>query len=156
MTLDYLTSETCQYGFQRLDRGGLVLKSVNKATHILGFPVPRHSGFAGPLLTIGEIIAGLTAGLVTWSSVIISAISIPILYAGKMAQIKYKEKLKGFPIPTELALVAVTTVIFYFYEADVKIVGEVPGGLPTFTVPKFSLLQTIGKVQIKSLFTGKL
>ena len=38
-----------------------------------------------------------------------------------MAQIKYKDKLNGFPIPTELALVAVTTLIFYFYDADVKV-----------------------------------
>ena len=126
-----------------------IIVSLAQATHILGFSVPRHSGFAGPLLTICEIFKGLTAGLVTWSSVIISVISIPILYAGKMAQIKYKEQLKGFPIPTELALVAVTTVIFYFYEADVKIVGEVPGGLPAFTMPKFSLLQTIGRVDFR-------
>ena len=38
-----------------------------------------------------------------------------------MAQIKYKDKLNGFPIPTELALVAITTLIFYFYDADVKV-----------------------------------
>ena len=96
-------------------------KKLQKATHIFGFPVPRHSGFAGPLLTCWEIINGVFGGLITWSSLIISLISIPILYAGKMAQIKYKDKLNGFPIPTELALVAITTLIFYFYDADVKV-----------------------------------
>ena len=72
-------------------------------------------------MTCWEIINGLFGGLITWSSLIISVISIPILYAGKMAQIKYKDKLNGFPIPTELALVAITTLIFYFYDADVKV-----------------------------------
>ena len=105
---------------------------ITKATHIFGFPVARHSGFAGPLKTIYEVVKGLTAGLVTWSSLIISLISIPILYTSKLAQIKYKSKLNGFPIPTELALVAITTTIFYFVETDVKVVGEVPGGLPEF------------------------
>jgi len=117
-----------------------IIVSLAQATHIFGFPIARHSGFAGPLLTIGEVFKGLTAGLVTWSSLIISLISIPILYAGKMAQIKYKEKLNGFPIPVELALVAVTTTIFYFVDSDVKVVGEVPGGLPEFKLPRVELL----------------
>ena len=117
-----------------------IIVSLAQATHIFGFPIARHSGFAGPLLTIGEVFKGLTAGLVTRSSLIISLISIPILYAGKMAQIKYKEKLNGFPIPVELALVAVTTTIFYFVDSDVKVVGEVPGGLPEFKLPRVELL----------------
>jgi len=60
-----------------------------------------------------------------------------------MAQIKYKDKLNGFPIPTELALVAVTTLIFYFYDADVKIVGDVPGGLPPLKPPNLSLINLV-------------
>ena len=78
-----------------------------------------------------------------WRSVVISCISIPFLYSCKLLQIKYKEKLRGFPIPSELFLVIVTTTICYYVGAggdELKIVGPVPGGLPAPTVPPFSAL----------------
>ena len=68
---------------------------------------------------------------------IISAVSIPFLYCSKLAAIKYKEKLKGYPIPAELFLVIITTMICYFLPEDneVIVVGHVPSGLPTPAVP---------------------
>ena len=48
---------------------------------------------------------------------------------------RYKEKLNGFPIPTELVLVGVTTLIFYFWDVKIKVVGDVPGGLPAPRIP---------------------
>ena len=48
---------------------------------------------------------------------------------------RYKEKLNGFPIPTELVLVGVTTLIFYFWDVEIKVVGDVPGGLPAPRIP---------------------
>lgn len=78
---------------------------------------------------------------------IISAVSIPFLYAAKMMQIKYKERLKGFPIPAELFLVIITTIVCYFVtdaNPDLIIVGEVPGGLPMPKVPPVASL--FGKI----------
>ena len=68
---------------------------------------------------------------------VISLVSIPFLYACKLAAIKYKEKLRGYPIPAELFLVIVTTTVCYYLpeDNDVIVVGEVPSGLPTPAVP---------------------
>ena len=137
----------------------LIIVSLAQGTHIFGFPVQRYSGLAGPIYTFVDICKSIFGGMITWSSFIISIISIPILYSGKMAQIKYvqkaggpcipafkpfyvsniyfryKEKLNGFPIPTELVLVGVTTLIFYFWDVEIKVVGDVPGGLPAPRIP---------------------
>jgi MFS superfamily sulfate permease-like transporter len=76
---------------------------------------------------------------VNTSAVIISCVSIPFLYGSKLLQIKYKDRLKGFPIPAELFLIIVTTTVCYFLPEPNKviIVGEVPGGLPKPFLPPF-------------------
>jgi len=101
-----------------------IIVTLAQGTHIFGIHVTRYSGFAGPLKTFGSIMYGIFQGLkkfvfcgnfkiflgVNWNSVIISAVSIPFLYSAKLLQIKYKDKLKGFPIPAELFLIVVTTI----------------------------------------------
>ena len=65
-----------------------IIVSLAQGTHIFGFPVQRYSGLAGPIYTFIDICKSIFGGMITWSSFIISIISIPILYSGKMAQIK--------------------------------------------------------------------
>ena len=65
-----------------------IIVSLAQGTHIFGFPVQRYSGLAGPIYTFVDICKSIFGGMITWSSFIISVISIPILYSGKMAQIK--------------------------------------------------------------------
>ena len=89
--------------------------TLAQGTHIFGISVTRYSGFLGPIKTFISILSGIFGG-VNWRSVTISAVSIPFLYSMKLLQIKHKEKLKGFPIPSELFLVALTTLSkLYFY-----------------------------------------
>ena len=135
-----------------------IIVTLAQATHLFGIPVTRFSGFASPLKTIGSIFQGKNlnqlrksprmdsllliklqglAGGVNMPACIISAVSIPFLYCSKLAAIKYKDKLKGYPIPAELFLVIITTTICYFLPEDneVIVVGHVPSGLPTPAVP---------------------
>lgn len=115
-----------------------IVVALAQGTHLFGVPVTRYSGFAGPLKTFGSIIYGILQGVNT-SAVIISCVSIPFLYGSKLLQIKYKDRLKGFPIPAELFLIIVTTTVCYFLPKPNKviIVGEVPGGLPKPFLPPF-------------------
>jgi len=113
-----------------------IIVTFAQATHLFGVPVTRFSGFASPLKTIVSICQGIAGG-VNIPACIISVVSIPFLYICKLAAIKYKEKLRGYPIPAELFLVIVTTTVCHYLpeENDVIVVGEVPSGLPTPAVP---------------------
>jgi MFS superfamily sulfate permease-like transporter len=126
--------------------GSAIIVTLAQATHIFGFPVQRYSGLGGPIKTFIQIIKQLFMGASNISSVIISLISIPLLYTSKLAQIKYKDKLRGFPIPTELFLVVITTVIVEYLlpvNNDVIVVGPVPGGLPYPKIPNFKNFEII-------------
>lgn len=113
-----------------------IIVALAQATHLFGVPVTRFSGFASPLKTIVSIYQGIVGG-VNMPAVLLSAGSIPFLYLSKLAELKYKDKLKGYPIPAELVLVVVTTAISFLIPTPnhVIVVGEVPSGLPTPAIP---------------------
>ena len=100
-----------------------IIVTLAQGTHIFGISVTRYSGFLGPIKTFISILSGIFGG-VNWRSVTISAVSIPFLYFMKLLQIKHKEKLKGFPIPSELFLVALTTLSKSFFYLSTLVHGD--------------------------------
>ncbi|CAG5098235.1 Oidioi.mRNA.OKI2018_I69.XSR.g15487.t1.cds [Oikopleura dioica] len=77
-------------------------------------------------------------------SIVVSIICISILVPIKWASRKYKEKLRGFPIPGELLLIVIFAISQTFAPewgslGKIPEVGEIPKGLPVPVLPDVTL-----------------
>lgn len=80
---------------------------------------------------LAEILSHLPQSNVP--DVIISIISLPTLLVAKFLNERYKKKLRNIPIPVELILVVVATIVSYFGKLDkppynVNVVKTIPTG----------------------------
>lgn len=87
------------------------------------------------LQTYHDIFANISDANV--ADIIISVISLPSLFIVKYLNQRYKKKLKNVPIPIELILVVVATMVSYFCHLEkapynVNIVKDIPTGLVLF------------------------
>uniref|UniRef100_H2ZIG8 STAS domain-containing protein n=1 Tax=Ciona savignyi TaxID=51511 RepID=H2ZIG8_CIOSA len=73
------------------------------------------------------------------AEIILSLITVVVLYPVKLLSVKYKKKLHNIPIPIELLVIIVTTVISANVNLNAKygidIVGAIPSGLPGPVLP---------------------
>jgi len=118
---------------------------VSQFNNLLGIKVPRLDGaFRLVRTTYFSILALPTANL---AEIIISSITI-ILLATHNDWIKpwYSKKIK-FTLPMEMVMIALGTTLSYFclfnQNYGVKILGEIPTGFPSPTVPPFDLIPNI-------------
>ena len=108
---------------------------------LLGLSIPRFKGIASVLRTWVEIIKNIPdTNLVT---LLISVICMAIIYlVKKFVNERYKKKMK-IPIPIELFVVVLATLLSYYLKFeetyDIKIVEDVPIGLPSPKFPNLSL-----------------
>ncbi|CAF0955390.1 unnamed protein product [Brachionus calyciflorus] len=118
---------------------------VSQISTLLGIKLgDNHIPFVliGDFIEIGKNIANTKI-----ATLIISIISIIFLYIVKIhINEKYKAKLP-VPIPVELIVVVVGTVASYFGKFNqkygVKIIGDLPLGIPTPRAPPIKLLPTL-------------
>ena len=109
--------------------------------------VPRRSGPGSFFLTWVDMLSNLPNADV--ESVIISVISIAIIWTTKILSRRYSKQLRKLPIPGELFVVIVFTIFTTFFEYAHKIeqVGEIPAALPTPRVPSLKAAgEAIGSV----------
>ncbi|OZM56002.1 sodium-independent anion transporter [Lottiidibacillus patelloidae] len=107
--------------------GAALIIGLSQLKHLLGIDIPRGSVF----LTLSEAAKNITDTNVL--TLLIGITSIAILLFFKM-------KMKKFPAP--LVVVVGGTLLVSFLnlkDQGVKIVGEVPMGLPQFSLPAMSL-----------------
>ncbi|KAI8511281.1 hypothetical protein Bbelb_103810 [Branchiostoma belcheri] len=107
--------------------------------YLFGLDIPRYSG---PLsITVIAIFSRITQTNI--ATLVTSIISIIVLVVLKELNLRYKHKLKGIPIPSELIVLIIGTVVSHFASMEerygVKVVGVIPTGLPKPTVPRVSL-----------------
>ncbi|KAI6655229.1 Solute carrier family 26 member 6 isoform X1 [Oopsacas minuta] len=99
---------------------------------------------------------------ITWLSIVISIISIIVLYIVKFLDDFLQKKKFPFPIPVQLVLIVIFTIASYFakFEANfgVEIVGYIPRGVPSFMLPNPSyflpLLDNAIIITVVSYSTG--
>lgn len=99
---------------------------LSQLKHILGFDLPKDSIF----VILYEAIRGI--GETNLTALIIGAGSIAVL-------LFFKKKLPRFPAP--LVVVVLGTVFTYLFKlnetAGVNIVGDIPQGIPSLSLPAF-------------------
>ncbi|XP_069486696.1 sulfate anion transporter 1 [Ambystoma mexicanum] len=112
--------------------------------YLLGIKIPRSQGFGMIITTWINIFQSISGTNVC--DVITSAICIAVLVAAKELGDRYKKKLK-IPLPTELVVIVVATLISHFcnlnklYGSSVS--GDIPTGFIAPKVPDFGLMPRV-------------
>ncbi|XP_035677634.1 sulfate transporter-like isoform X1 [Branchiostoma floridae] len=114
----------------------------SQVKYLLGLEIPRYSGPLSLVYTFIDVFRLITQTNV--AALITSLICIIILLIGKEVNLRYKDKLRGIPIPTELIVLIIATLVSYYADLNgnygVNIVGDIPTGLPVPKAPDVSRL----------------
>ncbi|XP_061184538.1 prestin-like [Saccostrea echinata] len=113
-----------------------------QAKHIFGLNVFRFNGYFKIIKTWVAILKNI--GDTQWLPLVIFTVSFIILYVVKVhINIRYKKRLK-VPIPADLIVVVLATVITYtanLYENNgLNVVKDIPAGFPSLNIPDLKLV----------------
>ncbi|XP_037796739.1 solute carrier family 26 member 6-like [Penaeus monodon] len=115
---------------------------TSQVKSLFGISVPRHSGPFSIINTYVDIIGQLLSANVT--VIIVSSITIIILVINNELIKPRVKKVTKLPIPIELLAVVAGTVASFFLDLrknyNVRVVGDIPTGLPSPSVPPLELL----------------
>lgn len=121
--------------------GAAILVFTSQVKHILGLEVPRYSGAFAVVKTYIFMFKNIT--LAVPGSVITGVVCILVLIALKYISEKLKHRMK-FPIPAELIVVVLGTVVSYFVglneKFQVSVLHDIPKGLQAPSAPSFMLM----------------
>ncbi len=100
--------------------------AASQLKHLLGISIPRGK-FHETLIHVAHHFSDIN-----WPTFVLGAVAITILFFIK----KIKRRIPGPLIIVFLGILAVQ--LFQLTTSGVKVIGEVPGGLPTFGIPEIS------------------
>uniref|UniRef100_A0A671M1S8 Solute carrier family 26 member 1 n=1 Tax=Sinocyclocheilus anshuiensis TaxID=1608454 RepID=A0A671M1S8_9TELE len=103
-----------------------------QAKYLLGLKIPRHQGYGTVVVTWINIFKNIHK--TNFCDLITSAICIIVLVARKEIQDRYKDRLK-IPLPTELVVVAVATIVSHFADLHGQFSSSISGAIPTGFIP---------------------
>ncbi|NXS11132.1 S26A1 protein, partial [Neodrepanis coruscans] len=109
--------------------------------YLIGIKIPRSQGHGMLVITWINIFRNISQA--NLCDVITSSICIVVLVTAKELGERYKHKLK-FPLPTELVVIVVATLVSYYgklnevYESSVS--GAIPTGFIPPKVPQFNFM----------------
>ncbi|EDV24935.1 uncharacterized protein TRIADDRAFT_24909 [Trichoplax adhaerens] len=118
---------------------------TSQIKHVFGISVPRYSGAFVIPRTYYYLFANISR--TNWISLVMGILCIISLLVMKKLNEKYKNKLP-FPIPAELLVVIAGTLASYLGKLgdkphNIKIIGNIPTGLPPPSAPPFELMGTM-------------
>ncbi|XP_069109459.1 prestin-like isoform X2 [Argopecten irradians] len=120
--------------------GAAVHVFTSQVKYIFGLSIPRFGNLFQIVFTYKAIFSKIHE--VQLATVLTSAVCIVVIYIVKV-QInqRFKDKLK-IPLPIELLVVIAGTAVSHFAKFktnyDMKVVGEIPAGLPDPILPTFT------------------
>lgn len=120
-----------------------------QAKYLLGLKIPRHQGYGTVVVTWINIFKNIHK--TNFCDLITSAICIIVLVAGKEIQDRYKDRLK-IPMPTELVVVAVATIVSHFADLNGQFSSSISGAIPTgFIPPKVPSVELMPRVAFDAI-----
>lgn len=115
-----------------------------QAKYLLGLKIPRHQGYGTVVVTWINIFKNIHK--TNFCDLITSAICIIVLLAGKEIQDRYK-KILQIPLPTELVVVAVATIVSHFADLNGQFSSSISGAIPTgFIPPKMPSIELMPRI----------
>nr|XP_022906818.1 solute carrier family 26 member 6-like [Onthophagus taurus] len=137
-----LISETMVSGFTT---GAAVHVLTSQVKDLFGYVIPKHKGLFTVVNTYISLFAEITH--LNFVATLISVVTIGVMLFNNEILKPKVAKLCSFPIPIELMVIVFGTLISYLFSLNqnngIKIVGEVPKGLPFPMAPPFSLMNEI-------------
>lgn len=120
---------------------------TSQIKHIFGIQMGRYSGPFKLIYSYIDVFSNISqTNLVTFGMSAVSVLIIALVKELINNNPKIKPKLK-MPVPIELVMVILGTVISYFLKLNdyhhVRIVGKIATGIPTPLPPPFSLLREV-------------
>ncbi|KAI5622576.1 sulfate anion transporter 1 isoform X1, partial [Silurus asotus] len=120
-----------------------------QAKYLVGLKIPRHQGYGTVVVTWINIFKNIHKTNIC--DLITSAICIAVLLAGKELQDRYKNRLK-IPLPTELVVVALATVVSHFVDLNGQYNSSISGAIPTgFIPPKVPSIELFPRVALDAI-----
>ncbi|PAA59271.1 hypothetical protein BOX15_Mlig005698g1 [Macrostomum lignano] len=121
--------------------------------YVLGIKVPRRNGVFSLPLHYFDLLRNITE--TNFVTVGIAVVSIVILYGTKeFVNPKVRKRIKA-PLPIELLIVSLGTILSYFLDLkknyNVQIVGTIPTGIPPPELPDFSILRASMAIEIVTI-----
>ncbi|CAH1373967.1 unnamed protein product [Tenebrio molitor] len=137
-----LLSETLVSGFTT---GAAFHVIVSQIKDLLGLHIPRHKGLFVVINTVQSVVQELS--MVNWAAVLISVVTSAVLILNNELLKPVVAKKSSFPVPIELIAIVAGTLVSKYCDLEeiysIKIVGEIPSGLPLPRPPPFSLVTTV-------------
>ncbi|XP_044259438.1 pendrin-like isoform X2 [Tribolium madens] len=137
-----LLSETLVSGFTT---GAAFQVIASQIKDLLGLKIPKQKGlfvFTNTLKCVFDEISETNT-----AAVVISLVTIFILIANNEVVKPLVAKKSSFPIPIELIAIVLGTLVSRYCNLEaiysIKVVGEIPSGLPAPTTPPMSLLASV-------------
>ncbi|XP_010639967.1 sulfate anion transporter 1 [Fukomys damarensis] len=112
--------------------GASVTILTSQLRHLLGVRVPRHQGPGMVVLTWLSLLRGL--GEANVCDVVTSAVCLVVLLAAKALSDRCRHHMK-VPLPTELLVIVVATLVSHFGQLHKRFGSSVAGHIPTGFVP---------------------
>ncbi|XP_030050322.1 sulfate anion transporter 1 [Microcaecilia unicolor] len=112
--------------------GASLMILTAQVKYLLGIKIPRSQGYGMIITTWINIFKNISE--TNFCDVITSAICIVVLIAAKELGDRYKQKLK-LPLPTELIVIVVATLISHFGNLNQVYGTSVSGSIPTGFIP---------------------
>ncbi|GJQ74244.1 hypothetical protein Trydic_g19148 [Trypoxylus dichotomus] len=141
-TVSNLISDTLVSGFTT---GAAVHVFTSQVKELFGYSIPKHKGMFSIINTYVSIFKDISN--VNYVTMAISAVTISITVFNNEFLKPRVAKLCSFPVPIELVVVTAGTLISYFCRLNtdhaVRIVGNIPSGLPPPRLPPFALINNI-------------
>ncbi|XP_071514884.1 prestin-like isoform X2 [Panulirus ornatus] len=118
---------------------------TSQVKYLFGVPVPRYNGPFKLIYTYWDLFQRLAS--VNPAVLIMSAVSIVILVFNNEVLKPRAKKYTNLPIPIELLVVVVGTAVSYLANLEgnygVRVIGDIPTGLPTPSTPPVELLPDV-------------
>nr|CAD7432363.1 unnamed protein product [Timema monikensis] len=137
-----LLSETLVNGFTT---GAAVHVLSSQIKDLLGVDIAKYKGPFKVVYSFIETCSKITTANV--AAIIISAITMVVLVLNNEFLKPYVSKVSKVPVPIELLVVVAGTLVSTYTKViadyDIVVVGTIPTGLPTPTLPPFSLLADV-------------
>ncbi|CAJ0583666.1 unnamed protein product, partial [Mesorhabditis spiculigera] len=149
LQMDFLTSFLSDQVIIGFTTGASVHVFTAQLNKLLGVSLPRVTGIGKLFGVYSELFSSIKAGHASLSTFLISLTTILVLYIAKSCiDPIIKKKLNSrIPVPYDLLVIIFGTIFSYFLRLHstygIKVVGEIPTGLPSTQLPNpglFSLM----------------
>jgi high affinity sulfate transporter 1 len=117
-----LLSKPIRYGYMN---GIALTVLISQLPKLLGFKIDS----AGPLRDLWAIADAILSGKVNWVAFALGAATLAVILL-----VKSRKRFPGILV----AMIAATAIVYFFNlaeRANVSVLGSLPGGLPTFSIP---------------------